>query len=384
MAAIMSRRRSDITEITKLMDECKAMGIATKGPDVNESRQKFSANSSGEIRFGLAAIKGMGDGAADSIIAEREKNGPFKDIFDFVQRINYSAVNRKSMENLALSGAFDSFGLSRETYFAVTAKGEPFMDVLLRYGQLYQQEQNEARNSLFGGMNEVEIATPAIPHAEEWSTIERLNKERDLVGIYLSSHPLEEYRVILAGLCNTKCQELDDKEELAKKGDVTFGGIVTAVRSKFTKQGKPCGFVTLEDFSGSGELAFFGEDWGRWSGLMQEGCSVFVKAKSVLRWRDSNAYDLRVSDIQYLQTVKETKLEKLTLSIETDDIDDTAVNELAAVIDSHPGNLDLYVSLYDNHTRQTVSLRSTGKKVNLDRDLMRYLDNRHDMHYHIN
>ena len=214
MAANMSRNLANITEITKLMDECKAMGIETLGPDVNESRNKFSVNKGGAIRFGLAAIKGMGAAAAESLIAEREKNGPYKDIFDFVQRVNLSACNRKCFESLALSGGFDSFGIDRERYFAQNEKGENFFDTLLRFGQAYQVSKQQASNNLFSMFadEEVEIATPKIPECERWSDIERLNRERDLVGIYLSAHPLDSYAVVLENLCNTKCPEVADKK----------------------------------------------------------------------------------------------------------------------------------------------------------------------------
>ena len=267
MAAIMSRRRDQITEITKLMDECKAMGIATLGPDVNESYQKFGVNEKGEIRFGLAAIKGMGDGVAQAIIDEREKNGPYKDIFDFVQRINFSQINRKAFESLALSGGFDSFGIRREEFFARNTKGETFIETIIRYGQMYQTEKQQAQNSLFGGFDDLEIQTPPLPKTDErWSDIERLNKERELVGIYLSAHPLDEYKIVLDNLCNTRCDELADVNKLEGREDVTIGGIVTNVRTGFTKTGKPYGIVTLEDFAGSGELALFGEKWGEKSG----------------------------------------------------------------------------------------------------------------------
>ena len=220
----------------------------------------------------------MGAPAADAIVAERLKNGPYKSIFDFAERVDYSSVNRKAFETLALSGGFDSFGIRREQFFGKNNKGETFLDTLVRYGQLFQQEQHEAANSLFGGTEAIEIATPPIPDAESWSTIERLNRERELVGIYLSAHPLDEYSIILNSLCNTHCSELGDKQELAKKEDVVLGGIITGVKSKFTKTGKPCGFVTLEDFEGSGELALFGEDWGKWRGIMVEGSTIYITA----------------------------------------------------------------------------------------------------------
>ena len=228
-----------------LMDECRSLGILTLGPDVNESRMKFTVNKKGEIRFGLAAIKGMGEGPSMAIISEREKSGAFKDIYDFVERIDLRSVNRKAFESLALSGAFDSFGILREQFFATNAKGEMFIDLILKYGSLYQHEKESATTSLFGGFDDVEIAHPQIPKAERWPTIDRLNKERALVGVYLSEHPLDEYSIVLTNLCNTKCQEINrdsDKEQLSKKETITFGGIVTNVVEKFSqKTGKPFG-----------------------------------------------------------------------------------------------------------------------------------------------
>lgn len=246
MAGNMSRCLNDITKITKLMNECQAMGIACMGPDVNESRQKFSANKKGEVRFGLGAIKGMGDAAAQAIIDEREKNGQYKDIFDFVQRVNLSAVNSKALESLVLSGAFDGFKIKRESFFARNPDGRTFLETLMRYGQVYQQEKNESRQSLFGAMEEVEIATPAIPQAESWSAIEKLNRERDLVGIYLSAHPLDEFEFILKNLCNTQCQELNDRIELSKKQEVVLGGIVTAVEANTPRPASPAALSPLK------------------------------------------------------------------------------------------------------------------------------------------
>ena len=384
MAANMSRNVTNINEITKLMDECKAMGIKTLGPDVNESRQKFSVNRQGAIRFGLAAIKGMGTAAAEAIIDEREKNGPYKDIFDLVQRVNLTACNRKCFESLALSGGFDSFKIKREDYFGKNAKGDAFLDTLIRYGQLYQQEKNTAQNSLFGGMDDVDIATPPIPDSEPWSSIEKLNRERDLVGIYLSAHPLDDYEVILNNMCNTHCAELADKIELQKKQEVLLGGIVTMVRSKFTKTGKPCGFVTIEDFEGSGELAFFGEEWGKWKGMLVEGCTVLVKAQFVQRFRGSDMMEMRVTDIQYLQTVKDQKIERLTITVNADKIDDTVVTDLVSVINDSPGNTQLYFQVYDGASNRPFGLRSKHGKVDLSRELMAFIKENEALGYKIN
>ena len=385
MAAVMSRNLDNITEITKLMDECRAMSIPTLGPDVNESWEKFSANHKGEIRFGISAIKGAGGAAAESIINEREKNGPYKNIFDFIQRVNLSNCNRKCIESLVLSGGFDSFGeMKREDFFAKNNKGETFIDTLMRYGQLYQAEMSQMRNSLFGDENSVEIATPAILKGEPWSDIERLNKERDLVGIYLSAHPLDEYKVILDNLCNTPCSEIDDTQKLVEREQIVIGGIVTGVRQKYTKTGKPCGFVTIEDFYGSGVLALFGEDWGQRAGMFQEGAAVYITAELKQRFRDSNLYDLKVTDVKYMQTVKDQTLTKLTISINTDKLNGQMVEELNELIAEYPGRTQLFFQLRDSQGKKHVLLKSRTRTVDIRSRLINYIEKQDGLEYKIN
>ena len=384
MAALMTRRFAQITEITKLMEECQSMDIKTLGPDVNESYRAFGVNEHGEIRFGLSAIKGMGAPAADAIVAEREKNGPYKTIFDFAERVDFSCVNRKAFETLALSGGFDSFGIRREQFFGKNSKGETFLDTLVRYGQLYQREQQEAATSLFGGTEAVEIATPPIPEVEGWSTIERLNRERELVGIYLSAHPLDDYEIILKNLCNTHCAELGDKVALAKKEDIVFGGIITEVKSKFTKTGKPCGFVTLEDFEGSGELALFGEDWGTWRGVMVEGSTIFVTAKCVARYGNSNYLDFKISTVEYLQTVKENRLEKFTISIDSSIVDDTLVNDLKTLVENDEGHAQLFIQIHDSETNTNFTMRAQDRAIGVSRELIQFVNDNPKMSYQIN
>ena len=384
MAAVMSRNLANIAEITKLMDECRAMGIECLGPDVNESRQKFSVNSHGAIRFGLAAVKGMGDAAAQAIIDEREKKGAYKSVFDLAERVNLSAVNRKAFESLALSGGFDSFKIERQNYFGTNAKGDIFLDSLIRYGQLYQQEQVQAQNSLFGSTDAIEIATPQVPQVDPWSTIETLNRERDLVGIYLSAHPLDEFGIVLRAMCNTHCIELDDKVSLSKKDQIVIGGIVTGTKSKFTKNGKPCGFVTIEDFEGSGELAFFGEEWGRWKGMLVEGSTVFITAKCVQKYRDSNYYDLKIADIQYLQTIKDQRIEKFTITMDSTSIDETVVNDISTMLRNSPGSTQLYFQINDVTSNSYVLLRSKMGPISLKHKFMTYIEANPEMSYHVN
>ena len=388
MAAIMSRRRDQITEITKLMDECKSMGIATLGPDVNESYEKFGVNHHGEIRFGLGAIKGMGDSAATAIIEEREKNGPYKDLYDFAQRVNFSSVNRKAFESLALSGGFDSFGLRREDYFAQNNKGEQFLDTLVRYGQMYQQEQAQAQNSLFGMFGDgIEIARPQPPKNDiRWSDIERLNKERDLVGIYLSAHPLDEYRIILENLCNTRCAELADLSKLSDREDVILGGIVTGVKTGFTKTGKPYGVVNIEDFEGSGEIFMMAEDWGQRAGMFSIGASVYVtgKIKPRFQYNDNGPKDLKINGVEFLQTIKEKAIDSITITLVSDLLDTKIVAELGELIDENPGNTKLFFQLRDSSGKKHVLLRSGNKKVDVRHTLIDFIDSQESMDYKIN
>ena len=387
MAAIMSRRRDQITEITKLMDECKAMGIATLGPDVNESYQKFGVNKKGEIRFGLAAIKGLGDGVAQAIIDEREKNGPYKDLFDFVQRVNFSQINRKAFEALALSGGFDSFGIRREDFFAQNSKGESTIEIVMRYGQLYQAEKQQAQNSLFGSFDDLEIQPPTLPKSSDrWSDIERLNKERELVGIYLSAHPLDEYKIVLDNLCNTRCEELADIGNLTGREDITIGGIVTAVRTGFTKNGKPYGIVTLEDFEGSGELPLFGETWGDKSGFFTIGASVYItgKVRPRFTYNPDGPKDLGITGVEFLQTIKERAIDRITISLTTDLLDDQVVTELGELIAAHPGKTHLFFQLHDVSGKNHVLLKSTTKMVDVKSELIQFIEQTPALDYKIN
>ena len=385
MAAIMTRRRDQITEITKLMDECKQMGIATLGPDVNESYLKFGVNHKGEIRFGLAAIKGMGDSVAEAIIKERDANGPFTSIFNFAERVSQS-VNRKAYESLALSGGFDSFGIRREAFFVEDSKGQTFLDSLVRYGQLYIQAKNEAQNSLFGGFDSIEIATPPIPKTDErWSDIERLNKERDLVGIYLSAHPLDEYKIVLDNLCNAKCTDLADRcASLTDHDDVTLGGIVTGIQQRFGKNNKPWGIVTLEDFDGSGELVLFGDDWLNLNGKFIEGAAVYITGKMASRFAYSDQKELKVSNVELLQTVKEKAIDRITISLNTDLLDDKIVTELSELIDEHKGKTKLFFQLRDSAGKHHVLLRSQTKMVDVRHSLIDFVERTEALDYKIN
>ena len=386
MASLMTRRRSDIKEITKLMDECKVLGIPTKGPDVNESMDGFTVNKKGEIRFGLSGIKGMSDAAVQAIIAEREANGPYSDIYSLVERVPSSSMNKKALECLAISGGLDGFGLPREQYVTGNSGGYTFIDMLSRYGNQYQSAKAEAANSLFGDFGSVEITKPKPVQAEEWSAIERLNRERDLVGIYLSAHPLDEYAVVLKNLCNKKCMELGkeaDKEELAKLEVVTVGGIVTDLREGFTKRGTPFGIVTLEDYEGAGELAFF-DDWAQWRGKFIKGSSLYIKMKFEKKFPTSSYISSKVLDVEYLVDVRDKFIRKLTLLVNVDDLTELDATELVNEIEKSPGQVEVDVLCHSVKLMRPVSLVSQTRRVGVSKSLIDFLDSKSAIEYRIN
>ncbi|MCQ4916590.1 MULTISPECIES: DNA polymerase III subunit alpha [Bacteroides] len=384
MAAVMSRSLSNITDITKLMDECKAMGIQVLGPDVNESNLKFTVNRHGDIRFGLGAVKGVGESAVQSIVEERRANGPFKGIFDFVQRVNLNACNKKNMECLALSGGFDSFPeLKREQFFAVNSKGEVFLETLMRYGNRYQADKAAAVNSLFGGENVIDIATPEILPAERWGDLERLNRERDLVGIYLSAHPLDEYTIVLDHVCNTRMAELEDKSALVGR-EITMGGIVTSVRRGISKNGNPYGIAKIEDYSGSAELPFFGNDWVTFQGYLGEGTFLFIKARcQPKQWRPEEL-DIKITSMELLPDVKEKLVEKITILVPLSVLNSAMVAELSSLTKDHPGNTELYFKVTDRDEKMHVDLISRPVKLSVGKELISYLKERPELEFRIN
>lgn len=383
MAAVMSRSLSDISKISKFMDECKTMGIDTLSPDVNESRLNFFVNDQGDIRFGLGAIKGVGEGAAQAIIDERAKNGAFTSIFDFVERVNLSSCNRKCIESLALAGALDGLGVTRrEQLFATNEQGS-YLDTLIRYGNLYQTEKSQAQNSLFGGFDSVEIAKPALPDSyERWSDLERLNKERDLIGIYISGHPLDEYKLILQHVCNTHTTELEDLDALQHR-EITLGGIVTAVREGFSKNGKPYGIVKIEDYEGVGEIPLFGEDWARWRGYMLPNSTLFINAKVEPKpW--GSGLDLRIGKIDFLSDVKDKKIQILTIEADVNTLEESVAAELIHLIHSSSGPAELHVRALDKVENTNVLLSSPQCSIKVTQELIYFLEHTDSLNYFIN
>jgi DNA polymerase-3 subunit alpha len=366
------------------MDECKAMGMQVLGPDVNESHLRFTVNKEGNIRFGLGAIKGVGESAVEAIIQEREKNGPFAGIFDFVQRVNLTACNKKNLENIALAGGFDNFPeLKREQFFAVNTKGETFLETLVRYGNKYQLDREQAANSLFGGDNVIDIATPEILPAERWSDLERLNKEKELVGIYLSAHPLDEYSIILKDVCNTKMVDFSDRASLANK-ELTFGGIVTNVREGMGKTGKPYAIVKIEDFSGSNELPFFGNDYIEWRNFLSVGMFLYIKGRCQPRQWKPDELDIKITSMELLPDVKETLIEKMTIFIPLKALDQQVVTELSILSNESPGKTELFFKIFDDESNYSVEFMARSTKLSVGKKIVNYINEHPELEYHIN
>jgi DNA polymerase-3 subunit alpha len=378
MAATLTRNKDDIAEITKFMDECRDMGIVVKGPDVNESELNFTVNQEGNIRFGMGGVKGVGSSAVEAIVKERKTNGPFKSIFDFVERVNLTACNKRNIEALCYSGAFDSFHeIKREQFFANNSKGEAFLETLIRYGNKYQADKSSAMHSLFGGFDAVEIAKPEIPETERWSNIERLNKEKDLVGIYLSSHPLDDYFVILNYICNLGLKDMEMAKDNNTNKELIIGGIVTAFKQGNTKTGNPYGILKLEDFTGSAEIPLFGKDFVEYNKYGYPNMYLLIKGKFQPRQYKETITDFKISSIQPMSEVKDSLISKITISLPLHLLNEKIITDLSFLIKNSPGGCSLYFKIDDIEKQLSVSLYTETQKFAVDKHIIRFFEENH-------
>ncbi len=355
MAAVLSSNLNDVDKLSKYMDECRSMGIEVLGPNINESYKSFSATKDGRIRFGLAGIKGVGASCVDSIVEERDKNGTYKDIFDFVQRINQGACNRKALESMALAGAFDDFKeIKREDFFEVNPRNESFSETLMRFGQRYQTSQQEMQNSLFGAFEAIEVATPAIPNAEPWSQLERLNRERDLVGMYLSAHPLDPYYIEVNYGCDTPLAEVKNHADELDK-ELTMGGLVVDFQTRMGKKGGQFGILKIEDYSGSFEFMLFGNKFVDYQKFGVPGYALVVRGAYEKGYGDNVRFNVKSIDL--LENLKGKMLKNLLVTLRDDDLNtiDFLKQNLGAQGDNR---CDLYFRMKDQKTGNYVMLRS--------------------------
>ena len=366
MAAVLSSNLNDVDKLSKYMDECRSMGIEVLGPNINESYKNFSATKDGRIRFGLAGIKGVGVGCVDSIIEQREKEGPFKDIFDFVQRIDQRACNRKALESMALAGAFDDFKeIKREDFFETNPRGEVFSETLMRFGSRYQASVQEMQNSLFGAIGGVEVATPAIPKAEPWSQLELLNRERELVGMYLSAHPLDPYYMEVTYGCNTPLAEVKNQADQLDK-ELTLGGLVVDFQTRMNRKGGQYGIMKIEDYSGSYEFMLFGNKFVDYQKFGIPGCAIVVRGAFEKGYSENVRFNVRSIDL--LENLKGKMVRNLVISLNDDDL----IN--VGFLKQHMGRdgdnkCELYFRMKDTMSGNYVMLRSK-KSITVDKQLM--------------
>ncbi len=381
MSAVLTHHLSDIDKITFFMDECKRMGVPVLGPDVNESQYQFSVNKNGQIRFGMGGIKGVGENAVISIVNERKENGPYKSVFDFVRRINLRAANKKTFESLAYSGGLDSFGIHRATYFFIEGnESGNFLERVIRYGSSHQDGVNSAQVSLFGDEASADMPEPKIPVCEEWNKLVQLKNEKDVVGFFISGHPLDTYKLEIDNFC---FHSVSDTKLLTenKNKELVFGGIVTAVHNGVTKTGNPWGKITIEDYRESAELAFFGEDYVKFKQYMVNGLFLYIKGKIQERFRQADNLEFKVSTIQLLSELREKLAKIITVNVNLTDLNEEFITRFSEIINENasiePRNCLLRFKIIDTDENISVLLPSKKIKVNLNNEMLELLELNH-------
>jgi DNA polymerase-3 subunit alpha len=374
MAALLSRNLSDIKTISFFMDEAKRMGIPIKGPDVNHSLSRFSVDSEGNVRFGLAAIKGVGKAAVQNIVEERNAGGPYRDVYDFITRINLTSANRKTLENLALAGALDSLvEFNRSRFFAVDPKEVTLLENLVRYGTRVQEEAHNSQQSLFGGGGTTEIQKPVIPAGQEWSKLELLNREKEVIGIYLSAHPLDDYRALIRTFCNTSLSDFGDLPKLKNK-DFCVAGIVTKVQVGTSKNGNPYGRVMVEDYTDSYEFALWGKDFERFRIYLFEQYYVMIRGRVSPRMYNENEFEPKINAIQMLSDVQETGIREVLVTLALDEITPQFTESFVGTVRQNSGKAVLRVKVRDSLHDVSLGMTSRKHKVTISNDLLGFFE----------
>ncbi len=385
MAAVLTEDMANIKNLTFYLDECTRMGLKVLGPDVNESKLTFSVNKDGNIRFGMAAVKGVGEAAVYAIIEEYKNNGNYSSIFDFTKRVSHRSVNKKSIENLAYTGAFDSFAdIHRAQYFYSEADGQLFLEKAIKYGAAHQANINSSQQSLFGEESAVEMPQPIIPKCEPWPNLHQLKFEKELMGIYVSGHPLDDYKIEMNNFCNTTLDKLGDLS-LLKGRDISIGGVVSEVFNGLTKNGAPWGRFTLEDYNGSYQFALFGEDYPNFKKWMNPGWFLYVKAKAQSHKWDKEKLELKISNIQLLSEIKESLVKGITIEIPLHELNTEVANSLIDLFVTAPeGGCNVKIVVIDNTEKIKIEMPSKKLKIDLTNDITERLDKMRELRYTLN
>jgi DNA polymerase-3 subunit alpha len=388
MAAVLSNNMNDIKQVTFFMEECKRMRLPVLGPSVNESYYKFSVNQDNAVRFGMGAIKGVGHSAVKTIVENRKKDGHYKSIFDLAKRIDLRAANKKSFEGLANAGGFDCFtDTHRAQYFATDGDGITFLEKAIRYGAKHQENENSAQVSLFGDSSEVQIAEPQVPPCEEWGTMEKLAREKEVVGIYISGHPLDDFKIEMQTFCNATLNLFNDLETYVNR-ELTFGGVVTEVQHRISKQGKGWAAFTVEDYSDSYEFRIFGEEYLKFRHFLVQNSFIYVRAFVKEGWvnrETGKKGDPRVqfNTFQLLHDVMDTYAKKLSVQLNIDNLQKETITHLQDLFRLHEGKHSLNFVIYDHEEQLKLTMPSRKQKVKISQELLYELE-QSEVYYKLN
>ncbi len=375
MASVLNHS-GNIEKITFFMEECKRMGIKVLGPDVNEGFSRFSVMPDGNVRFGMSSIKGVGENVVDAIVLERNANGRFATIFDMAARLDSKAVNKKSIENLALAGAFDGFGSVNRAMFFVPdiTDGSTLTEKMIRYANQKKLGNDTSQASLFGGADEVEVSEPVLPKVEPWTALEQLSREKEVVGFFISGHPLDPFKLVLDHRCNASCAQLKAGLEPFKNKEVFFGGIITGFENRTSKTGNAFGKLVVEDYSGSTELMLFGKDFVEYNKFMVQGLFVFVKARVQERFNQPGSLEIKLNKIELLDEVKKKAFNAIKLKVKLENLDSDLVTKLEKIINEHEGKSSIEFFVEDTAQNQNLKLFSKKSKVAVEDSFLLELD----------
>ncbi|WP_370390620.1 DNA polymerase III subunit alpha [uncultured Winogradskyella sp.] len=388
MAAVLSNNMNDIKQVTFFMEECKRMRLPVLGPDVNESYYKFSVNKDNAVRFGMGAIKGVGHGAVKTIVDNRKKDGHYKSIFDLAKRIDLRAANKKSFEGLANAGGFDCFKEThRAQYFATDGDGISFLEKAIRYGAKYQENENSAQVSLFGDSSEVQIAEPQVPPCEEWGTMEKLAREKEVVGIYISGHPLDDFKIEMQTFCNAKLSLFKDLEKYVNR-ELTFGGVVTDVQHRVSKKGTGWAAFTVEDYTDSFEFRIFGEEYLKFRHFLVQNSFVYIRAFIKEGWTNQQTGKkgdprIQFNNFQLLHDVMDIYAKKLSVQLDIDYLERETIDNLQGLFKMHQGKHSLNFVIYDKNEKLKLTMPSRKQKIKISQELLGELQ-RYDVRFKLN